>query len=308
MLDYCRYDSTDVPYSQTAKAKIEEYLGETITNWDEFAPGGTRYGEFMDLRVRLIDDFVKDLVTWAREVKPNIEIGAYTFPVDPANSRYYVGQDPARWAYDGLIELSGSHGYTTNDATLQMWINNAISMLGGPEGIIPHTIFLEHMLSNKSPEAWAQQVQILRNLGDDGFTSYSYNGPGQQYFPGDYRDYLDLIPMGPVFSLNNITTTPASNSITISWTTDLPATSKVEYSTSPLFNATKKHSPYPADIGGFDYWDIDHVQGQVVEDVAEVTNHKLTLTGLNENTVYYLRIQSSGSGTATSKVYAISTW
>lgn len=310
MLDYCRYDNTDGPYTQTAKAKIEEYLNATITNWPgEFALGQPRYAEFMDLRVRIMDDFVRDLVTWAREVKPNIEIGAYTFAYEYGmGNRYWVGQDPVKWAYDGLIELSGSHGYTTSDSQLEDWINSAVSLLGGPEGIIPHTIFLEHMLSYKTPEAWAQQVQILRNLGDDGFTSYSYNGPGQQYFSGDYRNYLDLIPMGPVFSLNNIATTTTSNSITISWTTDLPATSKVEYSASPLFNASKKHSSYPADIGGFDYWDIDHVQGQVVEDTAKVTSHTVTLPDLNENTVYYLRIQSSGSGTATSKVYVLSTW
>ncbi len=307
MLDYCRYDSGDAPYNPTVKAKFEEYLGGTITNWPgDFAPGRPRYAEFMELRVGLIDDLVRDLVTWAREVKPTIEVGAYTLVPSPW-TRYSVGQDPAKWAYDGLIELSGSHGYTTNDSHLEGWINSAISLLGGPEGIIPHTIFLEHTLSDKSPDAWARQVELLRNLGDDGFTSYSYNGPGQQYFPGDYRDYLDLIPMGPIFSLNNITMTPTSNSITISWTTNLPATSKVEYSTSPLFNATKKHNPYPAHTGGFYYWDIDHLQGHILEDTANVTSHTVTLTGLEEKTVYHLRIQSSGSGTATSKVYILST-
>jgi hypothetical protein len=116
----------------------------------------------------------------------------------------------------------------------------------------------------------------------------------------DIRPYLDVIDFPSVFSLNNITASSTSNSITITWTTDLPATSKVEYSTTPLFNSS---FVYDGRVD-FYYWDIDHVPGLIVEEATPKTSHSVTLTGLSPGVTYYFRIQSQdSSGTATSKVY-----
>ena len=109
--------------------------------------------------------------------------------------------------------------------------------------------------------------------------------------------------MPDTFSLNHIEVSPKQTEATISWITELPTTSKVEYSTVQLFNAS-----WELWRSDFYYWDINHINGTVVEDNATVTDHSITLTDLLPGTKYYFRIQSQGSGgIATSKVLAFTT-
>jgi len=96
----------------------------------------------------------------------------------------------------------------------------------------------------------------------------------------DTRDYLSIIDMSDVFSLEHINVSAGEMQATITWTTDLPTTSKVEYSTSLLFNETFVY----AQSIDFHYWDL--------------------LPG----TMYYFHVQSEGSkGIATSKVLTFTT-
>jgi len=72
-----------------------------------------------------------------------------------------------------------------------------------------------------------------------------------------------------------------TDSITISWTTDHPATSRVIYDTD---------SHLVLDVApNYGY------ANSTVEDVALVTSHSVTVSGLNPGTTYYLRSVSHGS-------------
>lgn len=91
---------------------------------------------------------------------------------------------------------------------------------------------------------------------------------------------LTVSNLAPVLSAQNPTVL-TSSSITITWTTDHPATSRVIYDTvaHPVLGAGPNYG-YP---------------NSTVEDSTLVLNHSVTVTGLSSNVVYYLRPVSHGS-------------
>ncbi|PIQ72993.1 hypothetical protein COV86_00005, partial [Candidatus Roizmanbacteria bacterium CG11_big_fil_rev_8_21_14_0_20_35_14] len=93
---------------------------------------------------------------------------------------------------------------------------------------------------------------------------------------------ITVIPP-PVIS-NQLTSNPSETSITITWTTDNPSTSRVVYDTYD----TVSHSVLGA-APNYDY------ANSTVEDSTKVTSHSVGLTGLTAGTTYYYRTVSHGS-------------
>ena len=78
---------------------------------------------------------------------------------------------------------------------------------------------------------------------------------------------VDLV--APVIS--NVSATPSSTSVVITWTTDEPATSQVEYGATPSYGSL------------------------TTEDVSQFTSHSVTITGLSPSTLYNFRVKSKDS-------------
>lgn len=309
MYDYARYDSADVPYGGYARQSLEAYLGETITNFPgEFAPGGSRYNEFMEWRSHPINDLVRDMRNWMLAIKPDLVFSAAVWgwiPNYPTYNRYWIGQDSTYWVKEGYLDWVAPMMYTTDTNLIRERILDHQKYEGGPEGDVALVPFLSNAFpSTVDSNNFKQQIDTVRNAGADGWIIWRYGGPGDGEGSGapDIRTYLDLVDLPQVFSLENIEIFPneQAETTTITWTTGNPSTSKVEYSTSPLFNASFEYLA----ATDFSYWDIDHVVGTIVEDTTLVTSHSITLTGLQEGPRYYYRVQSEDqSGIATSEVY-----
>ena len=315
MFDYIRYDNTAMCYSNESKAKFEQWLGETITNWPgDFAPEGPRYKEFMEWRTVPITEIVINVRDWLLAIKPDLEfsVAAWTlFQDSPTYWRYYIGQDTAYWVAKGYLDLVAPMMYTTKltgPDSIEDYIQSSRKyMTGGIEGKVPLVALITTgTTSPVEPTSFKAVVDKVREMGADGWIIWRYGGPGdgQGSNSPDIRNYLSIIDVPDVFSVGNIQVSTSETQATITWNTDLPAISKVEYSTSPLFNASFKYSG----MVDFHYWDIDHVAGTIVENNTTVTNHNITLTDLLPETKYYFRVQSEDSGgIATSKVLTFTT-
>ncbi len=326
--DYVRYDTMDASYSQYCKAMFEEWLGESIpdSNWPptaggggDFAGGGSRYTEFLEWRSIPISELIGLIRQWMEakreEVwpgKPPLEFTATTF-TDPVGRRYEIGQDVIFWIKEGYIDwlqpmFYALPGYGCGSKTypdcVRDWLIEYQELTGGPEGIIPIAALPTHVHPGgivKTPSEWSEEIFALKENNVDGWSTWAYGGPGDNSVHPDITAYYDLISRPPTFSLSDIKAIPTGNNVLITWTTDLPATSKVEYNTSQLFITTNKQTTRW--FGIVNYLDIDHVPGTIVEDTTPVTSHKMTLTGLSSGTIYYYRVQSEDSiGIATSKV------
>ncbi len=88
-----------------------------------------------------------------------------------------------------------------------------------------------------------------------------------------FYDAFGLTVANPI-KVTGVSTRPGSTSATISWTTDVPASSRVEYL---VYRGTVK----------------DPIS---VSDSTLKTQHSITLTGLQQNTQYYCKIISKASG------------
>ncbi len=318
-IDYGRFDGTDVCYCPECKARFESWLGETIpdNNWaptagggGDFSPTGSRYNEFMEGRCQSINDLVRDISSWVKAIRSDVKIcafiwGSYSL-FSPEGYIYYLGQDWFSWVKEGYVDWVAGMAYTQLLDIIANCVTNALQYgTGGPQGKVPYVSFLakDHPTPGAaSVDNFKAQIDASRAAGADGWIIYCYGGPGEFVgFAADIRPYLDAIDLYPTFSIENITASTTPNSCTITWTTGLPATSKVEYSTSPLFTASSIPS---SNFPGFSYWDVDHVPGTIVEDVTPKTNHSITLTDLQGGTLYYFRVQSQDpNDIATSKVY-----
>ncbi|KKW39351.1 MAG: Endopeptidase, cell wall lytic activity, partial [Parcubacteria group bacterium GW2011_GWA1_54_9] len=98
---------------------------------------------------------------------------------------------------------------------------------------------------------------------------------------------LDLIP--PVISTQT-TASPTETSLTATWTTDHPATSRVIYDT--VSHAVLGAAP------NYGY------ANSTVEDTTLVTSHSVTVTGLTADTTYFFRTVSRGSPEAVSDEFS----
>lgn len=317
MLDYIRYgDSSDICYCPYCRAAFEEWLGEgPITNWTPFYPNGARWTEYAEWRSLPVTQLVKDIHDTIKSINPNLVISEAAWTLFSNSAIYWrkwLGQDTAKWIAEGYIDFVAPMMYTKqiygSGDTLESCINANLKywMGGQPEGPIPMVALLrtDWTTGDLTPEQFADQVNYVRSRGLDGWMIWRYSGPGGYLSGAEYNttDYLDAVNLFTTFDITNINVETTANSATITWLTTLPATSKIEYSISHLFDASW------ALQSNFHFWNITYTQGEIIEDHANVTAHSITLANLTPSKSYYFRIQSKGiSSTVTSKVLTFTT-
>lgn len=317
MHDYIRYDTAHVCYCPECKAKFQEWLGEgLITDWTPFYPNGTRWLKYVEWRLIPITELVRDSAAILRAHKPDIEISeaAWTYFSDcPTYWRKWIGQDTGDWIRNGWVDSVAPMSYVRGESIggtnplgqIEGQITtNFKYMVAGPEGKIPYYAFLRMYYTDapQNPEEFKAQIEKVRQLGADGWIIWHYGGPGDNSPAPDIRDYLSIVDMPDVFTLGNIKVSTGETQATITWITDLPATTKVEYNTSSMFPAFWRQ------WSDMYYWDIDHISGIIVENSTLVTSHSVTLTDLLPGTKYYFRVQSQDpSGIASSTVLTFTT-
>jgi hypothetical protein len=305
MFDYIRYDREGVCYCNDCKAKFQSYLNETVSDWNLFKPGGSRYREFMEWRTIPINELVRDMRSWMLAIRPTLtfSVAAFALYADaPTAWRYWIGQDTTNWIDNGYLDMLAPMMYTDDPAEIETNINYTRNYYnGGVEGKIPFLAFISTGVTAPfAPSAFKAVVDKVRSIKADGWIIWSYGGPGCSYSFPDIRNYLSLVDLPDTFTLTNlgITVNAQRTQATVKWTTDLISIGRVEYSTSQLFTASKKHLM----ATDFDYWDIDHKTGTVIEDSTFKTQHEISFPIVANQTVY-VRVQSQdSSGTATSQV------
>jgi hypothetical protein len=323
MFDYARYQYSDECYCPHCKAAFEDWLNETIpdSNWppnpSDFGPGGSRRNEFMDWRTIPISNLIRDVRNWMLAINPNLKFGLaqwtlFGYPSRnqyyPQYWRYWIGQDTAYWVKEGYIDITMPMMYnepaTGEPHSIEAdLLANWEYITGGKEGKIPLIAFINtgnmYKKTARDPQEVKACIDKAREMGADGWILWCYGGPGinDNGWHIDIRPYLDLIDMPGTFSIRNIDVSITGSQATISWITDLPATSKVEYSTTNMFTATKRR------WSDFWIWDVDHIEGTIIENTTMVTNHSITITGLTPDQMYYFRIQSRNeNGMATTDI------
>ena len=307
MFDYIRYwdVNTDMCFCQQCRAAFQDWLGENITDWTQFYPGGSRHEEFLIWRNEPINELVGLIRNWTLEVNPDLEFSAAVFPIGdncPIYWKKYLGQDAANWIKNGYLDFLCPMTYTNNTAEIEMRISNYQRYwTAGKEGKIPLIVLITNGINRQfSVEEFKAVVNKVREMGADGWIVWRYGGPGNSPSDADRADirpYLDALEWPEVFNIYNIQVFTSETGATITWVTDAVTTSRVEYSTTPLFGVEKKM------YMNFPYWNITYTPGVIIEDNTLVKFHNISLKGLYPATTYYFRVQSKGkTGTVTVEI------
>jgi len=316
--DYVRYPGDNMPYDNETRAAFEEWLGEgPITDWTPFYPGGSRYNsDFRPFRCYTVDRVIENSAALLRSYKPDIKITAFIFPFVPTSPIYqkkWIAQDSFLWVKEGWVDNIAPMHYVRGEViggsdplgTLEDYFYwETEHLIKAPEGMKEYLSFqrIYYPGQPQDPVEFASMILKMRELGTDGWIIWHYGGPGDSSPAPDIRDYLSLISMPDVFNMGNIQVQADETQATITWLTSLPATSKIEFSDSPLFTHTWElwSDTY--------YWKTNYHPGTIIEDLTAKTTHSITLTELTPRTKYYFRVQSQDpSGIATSKVLTFTT-
>ena len=304
MFDYIRYVTAEICYCNECRAAFQQWLGEEITDWSAFYPDGERYLEYLEWRNEPITMLVRDVRKWMLEINPDLEFSAAVFALGddcPIYWRKFIGQDVGNWIRNDYLDFVCPMHYTNDPAEMQMRIRDEQKYwTAGAEGKLPLVIFITNGITTQySIEDFTKIVNAVRENGADGWIIWRYGGPGNNPSDNrwDIRPYLEAIDMPQTFAISGLRVETTNTSATITWFTDLPTTSIVEYNTKILFNASWEI------WNDFHYWNITRIQPLVVENSLNVTQHMITINNLAPRTRYYFRVQSKGeSGIATTKV------
>lgn len=314
LYDYIRYDTAHMCYCDECKAQFQEWLGEgEITDWTPFYPDGSRWLKYVEWRTIPVSNLVRDTSDILRSHKPDIKISvaSWTYFDDcPIYWRKWIGQDTGLWIKEGWIDsVTPMHyergvdiGGSDPIGEIESQINTNLKyMVAGTEGAVEYLAFLRTYYgtpSNPQPQSVADmklQIDYVRSRELDGWVLWHYGGPGDDSSAPDIRNYLEPISKPDVFTISNIQVQSYETQATITWSTSLPATSKVEFSDAPLF--TSSWSSW----SDMNYWRTIRNTPTTVSDSVKVTNHQVELTNLDPDTTYYFRVQSADdSGVATS--------
>jgi hypothetical protein len=189
-----------------------------------------------------------------------------------------------------MIGTRTLYGFDSVDERCNLTYEYFVGAKEGKVPFIPYTLYT--LESDPRPiDNWVQAVQIMKSYGVDGWILWRYGGPGwNRAGYSDVRPYLVALAeaglMEPVWAIQNLSLiiNQKINQTQISWMTTVPTKSKIEYSSSKLFNGTVRYSGRQ-----FHFKDIDYLGGTIQEDSSFKTKHQFTLP---IGTIKEFRVQS----------------
>ena len=102
-----------------------------------------------------------------------MKISAAVFP-EAANARVLIGQDWAKWAEEGLVDMLSPMIYTNDAALFDDYVRRAVAIgKGRTQVCIGIGIGTSH--NRNTPEGMLEQMRISRERGADGVIYFSAN-------------------------------------------------------------------------------------------------------------------------------------
>lgn len=305
MFDYMRYSTGDMCLGEEDRQRFIADTGITDVNWPVDVLDGGRYrNDFFEWRMTPITELVELMRGWILAIKPDLKfsLAAWApFQDCPNYWTQWIGQDTANWIGKGWLDFVSPMAYTTritgDDSIEDLTMSSMKYFTGGREGKIPIIMFLTTgIYSAVDPANFKQQVDMVRNLGADGWIIWRYGGLGDGSGSPDIRDYLSLIDMPTPVKISNVQVHVDNNYLaTITWSTNVPTTSKIEYNTEPLFTATEYPYWKNPQYWPISYWDIDRQGNIEINDPTLTTEHSVVIEDLTPQEEYNFKIQSTSS-------------
>lgn len=169
--DYIRYPGADCDFSDSAKAAFSKWLGQEVPDWPKScASGGALRKKYNEWRRGNISRLVETVSTEAHRIRPDIQVSAAVFGAWDS-TRESIAQDTVSWLRHGWLDFVCPMDYTTSNEGLER-------LLRLQEPLTPPGIPLYVGLGSwqhDSPVRTAEQIEIVRRMGGDGFVCFAHN-------------------------------------------------------------------------------------------------------------------------------------
>jgi len=179
--DYIRYPENNACFCDGCRVRFEAKLGRQVAQW----PQDTRKDEavrdaWFAFRRANIDTVVRRVSQEAHAIRPSVKVSAAVFrnwPID----RDSIGQDWGMWCEQGWLDFVCPMDYVDSSAAFR----NVVSMQKAFVGKVPlyPGIGLSCWKDPQDAVKLAEQIEITRELGLNGFTVFNYDANAEAVLP-----------------------------------------------------------------------------------------------------------------------------
>jgi len=174
-LDYIRYpcEPTENYYSfdSETRARFREYSGEDPLAIKASDSGNILWNEWIRWNARQVGEFVRGLKVSLKAAGLDVKISAAVFP-NADNAKVLIGQDWARWAEEGLVDMLCPMLYTNNAEFFEEYTKEAVR-IGAGRCQVCAGIGIGTSHNQNTPEGMLEQIAISKRLKADGVVFFS---------------------------------------------------------------------------------------------------------------------------------------
>ncbi len=169
--DYIRYPDGSCDFSDSAKTAFEQSVGEKVERWpQDCQQNGRLYREFTQWRQDNITRLVQEVSQQAKALRPEIKISAAVYG-NWESARFSIAQDALAWVEKGLLDFICPMNYESSPEEFAYYLEEQIRLLKNRLPIYPGIGI--NLLEDAA--AAAEQIQLARRLGADGFVCFQHS-------------------------------------------------------------------------------------------------------------------------------------
>jgi uncharacterized lipoprotein YddW (UPF0748 family) len=181
-LDYIRFPCEPAePYfsfDPRTRALFKDYSGWDPLDIKAQDSGNMIWNEWLEWNRNQVTAFVDELREALKSTGRPVKISAAVF-LDANNARVLIGQDWARWAEQGLVDMLCPMLYTNHEKFFEKYVKRAVAIGKGRCQVCPG-IGIASSHNQNTPEGMIRQMKISQDCGADGvifFSSGSLTAP-----------------------------------------------------------------------------------------------------------------------------------
>lgn len=183
--DYIRYPDVSHCFCNGCRRRFEKALGHSVTNWpwalrDDKAPKALRTA-WRDFRASNITAVVKGVAERVHRECPGVKVSAATFR-NAKSDPYEVGQDWSAWCQKGWLDFVCPMDYEDSYAMFRSQVNLQKAEVGAAK-LYPGIGLSCFKTDGKESVKLARQIEIVRQLGLDGFTVFNLDRIAERVLP-----------------------------------------------------------------------------------------------------------------------------
>lgn len=186
--DYIRYPDGSHCFCNGCRKRFEAFLGHAVPSWPSLdgpvVPNGPELDlrtAWKDFRTANITAVVKAVAERVHKECPGVKVSAATFR-NAKSDPYEVGQDWSAWCRNGWLDFVCNMDYEDSYAMFRSQVTMQKDVIGKAK-LYPGIGLSCFMSDGNESVRLAKQIEIVRQLGLEGFTVFNFDRTAERVLP-----------------------------------------------------------------------------------------------------------------------------